>query len=121
MPRVAFLFPGQGAQAVGMGRVLCDALPTARALFDDAAGILGLDRPQVEAICATASSAGLVKVANLLCPGNIAVSGARPVLVEVERLATEQGARTVRLAVAGAFHTDLMKPADEQLAEALGT
>jgi [acyl-carrier-protein] S-malonyltransferase len=81
--------------------------------------LLGLDRTQVEAICQTAAAAGLIQVANLLCPGNIAVSGAQPALAEVERLAAEQGGRAVRLAVAGAFHTALMKPADEQLAAAL--
>src|SRR5438093_2422383 len=43
MPRIAFLFPGQGAQAVGMGRAVCEALPAARKLFDDAAAILGYD------------------------------------------------------------------------------
>src|SRR5207244_10350951 len=35
------------------------------------------------------------------------------------QLAEAAGARTIRLAVAGAFHTHLMKPADEKLAEAL--
>lgn len=81
--------------------------------------VLGLDRPDVEAICYAASSAGLVRVANLLCPGNVAVSGDQAGLAEVERLVAEKGARTVRLAVAGAFHTELMKPADDRVAEAL--
>src|SRR5262249_5791180 len=36
-----------------------------------------------------------------------------------ERLVEAQGGRVVRLTVAGAFHTDLMKPADDQLADAL--
>jgi [acyl-carrier-protein] S-malonyltransferase len=49
MARVAFLFPGQGAQAVGMAAGLCQSLPAARALFDQAAGILGYD---LLAICA---------------------------------------------------------------------
>src|SRR5205823_861971 len=43
MPRIAFLFPGQGAQAIGMGRAVCEALPAARKVFDDAAAILGYD------------------------------------------------------------------------------
>jgi [acyl-carrier-protein] S-malonyltransferase len=81
--------------------------------------ILGLERPQVEAICHSASATGLIQVANLLCPGNIAVSGSQPALAEAERMVAEHGGRTVRLAVAGAFHTALMKPADEQLAAAL--
>src|SRR5207248_546486 len=59
--------------------------------------ILGLERFQVEAICDEASGAGLVQVANLLCPGNIAVSGERAALTAVERLAEAKGARTVRL------------------------
>ena len=33
---VAFVFPGQGSQAVGMGRALADAFPEARAVFDEA-------------------------------------------------------------------------------------
>ena len=34
MSRTAFLFPGQGAQAVGMAGTVCVALPAAKALFD---------------------------------------------------------------------------------------
>jgi len=37
----------------------------------------------------------------------------------LEKLAEAKGARTVRLAVAGAFHTDIMHPADGQLSEEL--
>src|SRR5204863_3970474 len=47
MPQVAFLFPGQGAQAVGMGRELREALPAARRLFDEAAELLGYDLADV--------------------------------------------------------------------------
>src|SRR5471030_776839 len=43
MPKLAFLFPGQGAQYVGMAQALCDKLPAARKLFDEAATILGYD------------------------------------------------------------------------------
>ena len=41
LAHVAFVFPGQGSQAVGMGRDLCDAFPVARALADEADEALG--------------------------------------------------------------------------------
>ncbi len=82
--------------------------------------VLGLPEPKVVELCAQARTAGTVQVANLLCPGNIVVSGTKAACDEVERLAPEFGAiKTIRLAVAGAFHTDLMKPADETLAQSL--
>src|SRR5947208_4737852 len=43
MPRTAFLFPGQGAQTVGMAGALCQSLPAAAELFQRAAAILGYD------------------------------------------------------------------------------
>ncbi|MBV8228651.1 MAG: ACP S-malonyltransferase, partial [Planctomycetaceae bacterium] len=46
--KIAFLFPGQGAQSVGMGRALYDELPAARALFDRAGEVLGFD---LKAVC----------------------------------------------------------------------
>jgi [acyl-carrier-protein] S-malonyltransferase len=39
--RVAYLFPGQGSQAVGMGRELYDSSPSARAVFDEVDEALG--------------------------------------------------------------------------------
>jgi [acyl-carrier-protein] S-malonyltransferase len=223
MARAAFLFPGQGAQTVGMAKPLCDSLPAARALFDRAAAILGYDllavcadgpverlnstvvsqpaifvtslaaleslratQPDAEKDCVAtaglslgeytalafagalgfeeglrlvrlrgeamqaasdASAGGMVsvigpdrarveelvaaarnevpgetlQVANLLCPGNTAVSGSRVACDALERVAEAGGARAVRLAVAGAFHTAMMRPADEKLATALAS
>ena len=37
----AFLFPGQGAQTIGMGQALADAYPAARAVFDEVDDALG--------------------------------------------------------------------------------
>src|SRR5262245_56954519 len=41
--KTAFLFPGQGAQTVGMGAAVCSKVPAARALFDRATEVLGYD------------------------------------------------------------------------------
>lgn len=38
---IAFLFPGQGSQAVGMGKALADQFPEAQAVFDEADAALG--------------------------------------------------------------------------------
>ena len=41
--RLAFCFPGQGSQSVGMGRAFHDASPAARAVFEEASDALGFD------------------------------------------------------------------------------
>ena len=83
--------------------------------------VLGLEQTCLETLCNEASTDdSFVQVANLLCPGNIAVSGHIVALDRLEPLAQEAGAmRTIRLQVAGAFHTELMRPAVAELAAAL--
>ena len=219
MTKTALLFPGQGAQTVGMGAQLADELPAARALFDQAAdalgydllelcregpaeqldstvhsqpalfvcslaalerlkqespescsgavataglslgeytalvfagaidfseglrvvqqrgqamqdaadqnpsgmvSILGMDREQVESICDSARGDDVLQIANMLCPGNIVVSGSEAACQRAASAAEEAGAmKVVPLAVAGAFHTALMQPAVERLQVAL--
>lgn len=216
--KIAFLFPGQGAQHVGMGRSIAERYPAARALYDRANEILGYDlaklcfagpaeeldstvisqpaifvtslsalemlradspevvlgcemtaglslgeytalvfagamtfedglrlvqrrgeamqeaadatpsgmvsalllQPeQVEAVCAQASDDGVLQIANYLCPGNTVLSGDNAACERAVELIEEAGGKAVPLAVAGAFHTDIMKPADARLSEAL--
>lgn len=219
MSKVAFLFPGQGAQAVGMGRGLDEGVPAARALFDQAneilgfdlralcfdgpasaleatdvsqpaifvaslaaleglkaenpalvdsvegaaglslgeytalvfagslsfedglrivrrrgqamqeaavaspsgmSGVLNLDIEKIDELCRRVAPHGRLWKANMLGPGNIVVSGDKSALEQIEPIAMELGAsRVIPLAVAGAFHTPLMKPADDRLLEAL--
>lgn len=220
LSRVAFLFPGQGAQSVGMGRQAYESLPEVRSLFDRANSVLGYDlwkiclegpaerldstvisqpalyvcsfaamevlrqqNPELLGQCqATAGlslgeytaiafagavdfEAGLrlvqrrgeamqaasdavpsgmvsllglelaaieklcdaargphdvLQVANLLCPGNIVVSGSKAACQRVSDLAVQAGAmKAIPLPVAGAFHTSIMQPAVEKLISAL--
>jgi [acyl-carrier-protein] S-malonyltransferase len=82
--------------------------------------ILGLERVQVQALCDKARQGEILEIANLLCPGNIAVSGTNGACERAAEMAQSFGAmKAVPLAVAGAFHTRIMRPADERLAEAL--
>jgi [acyl-carrier-protein] S-malonyltransferase len=81
--------------------------------------ILLLDRPKVDEICREASGHGSIQIANFLCPGNLVVSGDNAACERAAELAVAAGGRAIPLAVAGAFHTSIMRPADEALAEVL--
>lgn len=219
MSRIAFLFPGQGAQTVGMGKRLAESLPAAHRLYDRAAevlgydlaklcfegpadeldstvcsqpaifvtslaaleslraespdvvlaceataglslgeytamvfagvmefedalmvvqrrgaamqeaadataggmvSILGLENVEVEALCEKARDGETLKIANLLCPNNVVISGSLAACERAAEMARSQGAmKAVPLAVAGAFHTEIMRPADQRCAEVL--
>ncbi len=81
--------------------------------------ILLMERSQVEQICREASAHGPIQIANFLCPGNLVVSGENAACERAAELAVAAGGRAIPLAVAGAFHTEIMRPADEALAEVL--
>ena len=85
------------------------------------ASLLMLDREQVQAICEEASVVGQVLIANYLCPGNLVISGEKPAVAKAVELAEAAGGKTVTLSVAGAFHTSIMQPADQKLADALAS
>jgi [acyl-carrier-protein] S-malonyltransferase len=84
------------------------------------AAILGLDRAQVEDVCARASAAGIVVGANLNGPSQVVISGERAAVVRACELARSLGAkRVIPLEVSGAFHSPLMESAAAGLSEAL--
>lgn len=83
--------------------------------------VLGLELPQVEDLCESIRQDGeILQVANLLCPGNIAVSGDKDACSRLAEEAVQAGAmKAVTLSVAGAFHTPIMQSAVEKLTDAL--
>lgn len=85
------------------------------------AAVLGAEREALDALCRSISeSAGLVELANVNCPGQIVVSGTAAGVAAVAERGKEAGAkRVIPLEVSGPFHSSLMKPAAEKLAQEL--
>jgi [acyl-carrier-protein] S-malonyltransferase len=82
--------------------------------------VLGMERERVASLCDECRGGDVLEVANVLCPGNVVVSGTSAACHRLEEAATAAGAmKCVRLEVAGAFHTVLMQEAVDTLAAAL--
>lgn len=82
------------------------------------AAILGMEDAAVEALCA--ETPGIVVPANYNCPGQLVISGENAAVRAACERATAQGAKRARLLpVGGAFHSPLMEPAREALAQAI--
>jgi [acyl-carrier-protein] S-malonyltransferase len=82
------------------------------------AAVLGLDDAVVEEVCSGIN--GIVVAANYNCPGQLVISGEIAAIDEACKLLTEKGARrALKLPVGGAFHSPLMEPAREELADAI--
>jgi [acyl-carrier-protein] S-malonyltransferase len=83
--------------------------------------VLGLERERLAGLCDECRGGDVLEIANVLCPGNIVVSGSADASRRLEQAAAAAGAmKCVPLDVAGAFHTELMQPAVAALTEALG-
>ncbi|MBN9311441.1 MAG: [acyl-carrier-protein] S-malonyltransferase [Chryseobacterium sp. 39-10] len=92
----------------------CDAHPSSMA------AILGLADEVVEKICE--ETPGIVVPANYNCPGQLVISGDTAAVTLVCEKLKEAGAkRALLLPVNGAFHSPLMKPAQEKLAAAINS
>ncbi|VDH16435.1 Malonyl CoA-acyl carrier protein transacylase [Algoriella xinjiangensis] len=90
----------------------CEANPSTMA------AILGLEDEIVENACKEID--GVVVAANYNCPGQLVISGEiEAVNLACEKLKELGAKRALVLPVGGAFHSPLMKPAEEELAKAI--
>jgi [acyl-carrier-protein] S-malonyltransferase len=83
--------------------------------------LLGLSTDDVQQLVERCRQDGeILQIANYLCPGNIVVSGSRTACERIQVAAVEAGAmKAIPLAVAGAFHTEVMQAAVEPLRQVL--
>ncbi|MDX2134297.1 MAG: ACP S-malonyltransferase [Saprospiraceae bacterium] len=83
------------------------------------AAVLGLEDAQVEEICAAITD-DVVVAANYNSPGQLVISGSVSGIQAAQEALQQAGARrVVLLPVGGAFHSPLMKPAQDELEKAI--
>lgn len=102
------------ARAMAMQKA-CDMAPSTMA------AIVGLPDEKIEEVCASINREGHVVVpANYNCPGQLVISGSVEAISEAcEQLKAAGAKRALPLKVGGAFHSPLMKPAQEELQSAI--
>lgn len=82
------------------------------------AAVLALPDDKVEALCAEVND--VVAPANYNCPGQVVISGTiEGIDAACEKMLAAGAKRAMKLKVGGAFHSPLMQPAQEELAEAI--
>lgn len=82
------------------------------------AAVLGLEDQVVEQVCREID--GVVVAANYNCPGQLVISGSTgAITLATEKLKAAGARRAMVLQVGGAFHSPLMKPAEEELSAAI--
>ncbi|MCF6410532.1 ACP S-malonyltransferase [Pseudalkalibacillus salsuginis] len=100
------------------GMFMEEAVPAGKGAM---AAILGMDAEQLDSITDRITAEGdSVQLANLNCPGQIVISGSKGGVDKASEAAKEEGAkRIIPLQVSGPFHSELMKPAAEKMADVL--
>ena len=84
--------------------------------------VLKLDREALQRCCDEAASLGVVQICNYNCPGQLVIGGEKAAVDKAAELALAAGAkRCLPLKVSGPFHTSLMHPAGDALAEKFRT
>ncbi len=82
------------------------------------AAVIGMDEEDVRGCVEDAADAGVVVVANINAPGQLAISGEIKAVERAVEIAKERGAkRAMKLQVSGAFHSPLLEPASKALIE----
>ena len=109
------------ADAVRLVRLRGEAMQRAsEQIRSGMVALMGATEEQAQTLAQVGARAGICSVANLNAPGQVIVAGELAALDALEAAAKEHGVRrTRRLAVAGAFHSECMRPAAARLAEAL--
>ncbi len=98
------------------GRAMQDA---AEATPGAMLALIGCDEDQANEVCEKARKGGVLVCANFNAPGQVVLSGDAEAVARAEAVAKGSGLRATPLPVAGAFHSPLMDPAADRLAEAL--
>ena len=84
--------------------------------------VLGLDRAALAECCEQAAELGCVQICNYNCPGQLVIGGEKAAVDKAAERAKAAGARRcIPLKVSGPFHTRLMAPAGDALAERFRT
>ncbi|WP_273149981.1 ACP S-malonyltransferase [Methylophaga thiooxydans] len=99
------------------GRYMQEAVPAGEGAM---AAILGLEDQVVRELCADAAANGVVEAVNYNSPGQVVIAGSANAVKHAIEIATEKGAkRALLLPVSVPSHCALMKPAAQQLTDAL--
>jgi len=101
------------------GKYMQEAVPAGQGGM---AAIIGLDDALILDACSKAAQGEVVAAVNFNSPGQVVIAGAAAAVERASALCKEAGAkRALPLPVSAPFHTELMRPAAERLAELIGS
>lgn len=99
------------------GKYMQEAVPAGEGTM---AAIMGMERESVQECLKMASGYGVVEAANYNCPGQIVIAGHTKAVEQACTIMKEKGAkRAIMLPVSAPFHSSLLKPAGDKLAQDL--
>ena len=97
------------------GKYMQQAVPVGQGAM---AAIIGLDDQAILEACTKASALGVVDAVNFNAPGQVVIAGSNEAVERAMEICKDAGAkRALPLPVSAPFHTSLMKPAADNLAD----